>query len=1217
MGVLLGLTFFGCRNKEAVANRLHFTKMEGTGIDFANTTTDSDSMNVFLDEYMYNGSGVGVGDFNRDGLPDLFFCGSMVSSRLYINKGNFKFEDVTMSAGLQTMKSCTGVSIVDINGDGFPDIYVCVSHCRDAAQRKNMLFINDGAMHFTDQAEAYGLADTGFSTQAVFFDYDRDGDLDMYLVNHDLYSHTANDLRPGDTSGFAVAQDRLYRNDGVPARSGGVSDGVSARSGRVPAGSHPVFHEVSAAAGIKEDGYGLGVVITDVNGDGWPDIYVANDYIANDLLWLNNRNGTFSNVIGKALRHQSYNSMGADAADINNDGLPDITVVDMLPETNERKKMMGSATSQNKFDMQQRFGYQPSYVRNMLQLNNGNRQIGAGADDATRAVALGAGAHGGRPNGAGLDGAGADGAARRAALGAGPDLPYFSEIGQLAGMFQTDWSWSILMADLDNDGWKDLHITNGVGKDVTNNDYASFTSAEGGYTGNYSFGGEGQNGALTNKKDRRATDKKDFSALRKRLDAYGSVKMDSYIFHNNGDLTFRDVSKEAGFDVPAISNGAVYADLDNDGDLDLVVNNINEQAFVWRNDTRKSVADSAHNFLGLGLEGPAGNRAGFGTKVTLFDRGSRQFLEQSPVRGFCSSVDQRLFFGVGAALSVDSVLVQWPDEKVQVMRHVKANQYLRVRYDEATAPGATVRDATAPGAVLPATGATGILLNDVSDLYGLDFKHNETTHYDFGDHQPVLQKYSQLGPCIATGDVNGDGLEDLFVGGAANQSGKIFIQNKEGKFESTDLVSGIKSGEDLGAVLFDADGDKDLDLLVTGGSSEFNVNIYNQPRLYLNDGKGHFTWAEDAIPPITDITKAVAVADLDGDGDLDVFIGGRLAQRRYPQSPRSYLLRNDHGKFTDVTKELCPQLLFPGMITDAVFTDLDGDQKPDLVVCGEWMGIRFFKGGGGRQGEKGAGRQLAGKGSGPDALLTEVTDRTGLDHLQGLWRCLRAVDIDKDGDIDFVVGNTGLNNRYGASPSRPMKLFAKDMDNNGSDELIPAYYIKDGSGTYQLYPALDRNQLAQEIPAVKKKYLLHKDFSTVTMARLTDDFGAAGWTELTCETAASIWLENRGGGKFRAHVLPLQAQFAPINSIVAADLDGDGVVDLILAGNEYQTESNTGRYDASYGLVLKGDGKGGWRPLDGTRSGLFLDGDIRDMKVIGKLLLAAPNDNHLMTFQFK
>jgi hypothetical protein len=1120
--VLLGLVLFGCRNKEAVADRLHFTKMDAgqTRIDFSNSITDSDSMNVFIDEYMYNGSGVGVGDFNKDGLPDLFFCGSMVSSRLYINKGNFRFEDVTASAGLQTVKGCTGVSVADINNDGYPDIYVCVSHSRDAAQRKNLLFINDGKGHFTDEAEAYGLADTGYSTQAAFFDYDKDGDLDMYLLNHEIYSHTANDLRARDTSGFALAQDRLYRNDGVPAGM-----------------SHPVFRDVSGAVGIKEDGYGLGLVITDANGDGWPDIYVANDYIANDLLWLNNRNGTFTNIIGRALRHQSYNSMGADAADINNDGLPDLAVVDMLPETNERKKMMGSATNQSKFDMQQRFGYQPSYVRNMLQLNNGCRQ----------------------------------------------GEPFFSEIGQLAGVFGTDWSWSVLMADLDNDGWKDIHITNGLGKDVTNNDYATFTSAEGGYTGNYSFGGAGHAD--------RGTDKKDMGALRKKLDVYGSVKMDSYIFHNNGDLTFSDVSKQAGFDVPAISNGAVYADLDNDGDLDLVVNAINQSALVWRNDTRKGLADSAHNFLGLCLEGPAGNRTGFGSKVLLFDHGNRQYLEQSPVRGFSSCVDDRLFFGVGAAVSVDSVVVQWPDNKQQVIRHVKTNQYMHVRYEEAQAPGGA-----RPG-LSPAPMRREPLLSDVSDAYGLNFKHGETAHYDFGAHQPILQKYSQLGPCIATGDMNGDGLTDLFVGGAANQSGKVFIQRPGGRFEATDLVEGIKSGEDLGAVLFDADGDLDLDLLITGGSSEFSVAKYNQPRLYLNDGKGHFTRAEDALPLITDVTKAVAVADIDGDGDLDIFIGGRFAPQHYPQSPRSYLLRNDHGKFRDVTKEVCGELLFPGMITDAVFTDIDGDKQTDLVVCGEWMGIRSFKLAGGR--------------------LVETTDVAGPGNMRGLWRCVRPVDIDGDGDMDLVAGNTGLNNRYGVGPSRPMVLFAKDMDNNGFEELIPAYYIKDGSGGYQLYPALDRNQLAQEIPAVKKKYLLHKDYSTVTMARLTDDFGADGWTKLICETSASVWLENKGGGKFKTHVLPVQAQFAPVNSIVAADADGDGVMDLIIAGNEYQAESNTGAYDASYGLVLKGDGRGNFLPLDGVRSGLILDGDIRAMTVIGNLLLVAPNDGKLKTFHFR
>jgi len=1154
--VLLGWVLFGCRNREAIADKLHFTQMDAgqTHIGFSNTITDSDTMNVFIDEYMYNGAGVGVGDLNKDGLPDLFFCGSMVSSRLYINKGGCRFEDITEAAGLQTVRWCTGVSVADVNNDGYPDIYVCASHSTDKERRKNMLFINDGKLHFTDQAAAYGLADTGYSTQAAFFDYDKDGDLDMYLLNHEIYSHTANNLRPKDTSGNAVAQDRLYRNDGVPAGM-----------------SHPVFHDVSISAGIREDGYGLGVTITDVNGDGWPDVYVANDYIANDLLWLNKRDGTFTNIIGTALRHQPYNSMGVDAADINNDGLPDLAVVDMLPETNERKKMMASATNQSKFDMQQRFGYEPSYVRNMLQLNNGNRGAGSG----------------GRQVGGGQE-------------------PFFSEIGQLAGVFQTDWSWSVLMADLDNDGWKDLHITNGLGKDITNNDYTTFASAEGGYTGSYGFGGADV-GTGQAASDGRAG-KKNIAAMRKTLDAYGSVNMKSYIFHNNGDLTFSDLSQQAGIDVPAISNGAVYADLDNDGDLDLVTNNINAEASVWRNDTRTSAGDSTHNFLCVELKGQS-----ICSKVMLYDKEGRQFLEESPVRGFCSCVDGRLYFGVGGLRLVDSVVVLWPDDRVQVLRQVKANQWLTVRQEDGMRvehgarmdmagkgtggswadPGRIGQDPVVAG--LPGQGA---LFTDAGDQYGLDFRHAESPHYDFGEHQPILQKFSQLGPCMATGDVNGDGLEDVFVGGAANQSGKIFLQLAGGGFAAAGLVTGIKSGEDLGAVLFDADGDKDLDLLVTGGSLEFVSTKYDQPRLYINDGKGHFTLDEGALPQIEDITRAVAVLDMDGDGDPDVFIGGRLAPRHYPQSPRSYILRNEHGRFRDVTKEVCGALEYPGMITDAVFADVDGDGLKDLVVCGEWMGVRFFKNTGGRFAE---GNALSGS--------------------HGLWRCLCPVDLDKDGDLDFVVGNVGLNNKYGPSAERPMKLFAKDMDGNGMEELIPAYYIKDRAGDYQLYPALDRNQLAQEMPAVKKKYLLHKDYATVTMAQLKDDFGAGGWTELTCETSASVWIENLGGGRFSVHVLPVQAQFAPVNCMVAADVDGDGATDLVLAGNEYQSESNSGRSDASYGLLLKGDGRGGLAPVDGVHSGLILDGDIRDMKMIRmkkeRVLLAAPNDSKLKTFTLR
>ncbi len=1118
---LLPLLIYGCKANNAVNHKPSFTLVDAseTNINFNNHITESDSINVFTNEYMYNGSGVGIGDFNNDGLPDVFFSGSMVSSKLYINKGGFKFEDITEKAGLQTNKWCTGVSIVDINNDGFQDIYICASHSTDPEKRKNQLFINDGKLQFTDQAAAYGLADTGSATQAAFFDYDKDGDVDMYLLNHRLYSHTANNLQPKDTSGNSPAQDRLYRNDGVAAGQ-----------------SHPVFHDVSKEAGIKEDGYGLGLVITDVNNDNRPDIYVANDYIANDLLWLNNGDGTFSNTISTALKHQSYNSMGVDAADINNDGLPDLASVDMLPENNERKKMMLNATNQEKYDMQQRLGYQPSFMRNMLHLNNGNRKINNRTE------------------------------------------PFYSEIGQMAGVFETDWSWSVLMADFDNDGWKDIHITNGLAKDVTNNDYAAFTTSQG-HVNNYTFGGN---------EAQKPLDAGTMKSLRKNIDEYGSIKMDNYFFHNNGDLSFSNITKQAGFAIPSISNGAAYADLDNDGDLDLVVNNMNQDAFIWRNEARQSIKDSTNNFITIHLKGPANNLSGLGCQITLFSKGDKQFAEQFPARGFSSSVDYRLHFGMGNETTIDSIKIKWPDDKLQSIQNVKVNQLLLVKYEDAKEPP-SYNDAV----LVP------ILFNDITGKLGFDFKHTEVQNYDFGYHQPLLQRYSQLGPCIATGDINADGLTDFFTGGAANQSGKIFIQKADGNFSAANLVEGMKVEEDLGSVLFDADGDKDLDLLITGGSFEFGTPKYNQPRLYTNDGKGVFKQAIDALPVITDITKAVTIADYDGDDDMDIFIGGRLLPQKYPQSPRSYILQNNNGKFTDVTKTICPSLENPGLIDAAIFTDFNNDKKPDLIIAGEWTNIRFFKN--------------------DNNKLVEVTGQTGLENMSGLWRSLQQADIDKDGDMDYIAGNMGYNNKYRMAPDKPMMLYAKDMDKNGVEELIPAYYIKNTRNQYELYPALDRNQLAEQFPAVKKKYLLHKDYSTITMGKLVNDFGNDGWTVLKCEIFASVWIENLGQGKFKTHVLPVEAQVAPVNSIVVDDIDGDGNIDLIIAGNEYQTAANTGRYDASYGLLLKGNGKGDFVPVNGTVSGIIIDGDVKDMKIISvknksRMLLAAPNDSRLKTF---
>ena len=1105
----------GCKQQNSGP---HFTAMKSrvTNIDFNNLVIESDLVNVYENEYMYNGSGVGIGDFNNDGLQDVFFCGSMVSSKLYINKGNFVFTDVTEAAGITTSQWCTGVSVIDINNDGFLDLYVCSSHNQDTIRRKNMLFINDGHLHFTDQAAAYGLADTGFSTQAAFLDYDKDGDLDMYLLNHRLYNPSPNNLVPRDTSGFSPAQDKLYQNQGNSLATG-----------------HPVFQNVSLQSGIKEDGYGLGIVVTDVNNDNWPDIYIANDYIGNDLLWLNNKNGTFTNIIASAIKHQSFNSMGVDAADVNNDGLADIAVLDMSPEVNGRKKMMFSGSGQERYDMERRMGYEPAFVRNMLQLNNGNN-IGENNNSQ----------------------------------------PYYSEIGQLAGIAETDWSWSILMADFDNDGFKDVHITNGLAKDVTNNDYVAFKNAQSQQTDYFSAA-------------KPKHDKKNIALLRENLDQFGSVRINNYLYHNNGDLTFTAIGEQAGLAVPSVSNGAAYADLDNDGDLDMLVNNMNEPAFVWRNDVRKAAVDSLHPFVTVQLQGPANNRQGLGAKVWLYQHGQVQFIEESPVRGFSSCVDNRLHFGLGNYNGADSLRIVWPDDRSQLLKHIAANSFVIVNYNQSQKR------------LSPNVHPTTTILSEVTDNSHDGFVHKESQYFDFGAQRALPQRYSQLGPALATGDVNGDGFTDYFVGGAAGQSGEVYLQQPDASFRSRPLITGLKAGEDLGAVFFDSDGDNDLDLLITGGSAEFGENsLYNQPRFYSNDGKGNFTVDFAALPNITDITKEVAVADYDLDGDLDIFIAGRLITDKYPAAPRSYLLQNNHGRFSDVTAVVCPALLSPGLITGVVFQDVNNDKLPDLIICGEWMPVQFFMNQNGR--------------------FEDKTSNTGLMHLSGQWRSLQAADIDGDGDLDLIAGNLGLNNKYHVSPDRPLKLYAADFDGNGTVEIIPAYYLKDERSKYKLFPGLDRTQLADQLPTIKKKYLLSAAYSTVTMQTLLGDLGPRQFTEKSCEITSTVWLQNQGNGKFVQHNLPLQAQFAPVNAIIAKDMDGDGIIDLLLAGNEYQSEVVAGRYDASYGVFLKGQGNGAFGYVNNNASGFFINGDVRNLSLLdtkkGTLVLAAVNDGKLRRF---
>ncbi|HLZ88349.1 MAG TPA: VCBS repeat-containing protein, partial [Puia sp.] len=975
---------------------------------------------------------------------------------------------------------------------------------------------------FKEEAAEYGLADIGYNTQAVFFDYDRDGDLDCYLTRYLLNGPNANTVFPKDLSGNSPANDKLYRNDG-DARGLG----------------HPIFTDVTAQANIRDCGYGLGVVASDLNNDGWPDLYVSDDFVSDDLLWLNNHNGTFTDRLHAATSHTSYSSMGVDAADLNNDGLPDIVTLDMLPEYNRRKKMSFSPMNYERYQLERSMGYQPQFTRNMLQLNNGAWQRG----DTL--------------------------------------IPYFSEIGQLAGISATDWSWSVLLADFDNDGWKDIHITNGIGRDFINSDFLDFS--------NTIF-----STARTKEEQHRL--------IKEKLASLDHVNLANYLYLNRQNDRFEDASASAGIDLPSMSAGAAYVDLDNDGDLDLVVNNINKEPFVFINNTIQKGRTPTRHFLRIRLKGDPPNTAGFGAKLWLAAGGNRQMQEQSPVKGYLSSVDQTLLFGLGQNTSIDSLTIDWPDQRRQTLYHLPPDSAITVFQKNASLPAPQKPRNDIP-LFTEASAATNIL-----------FRHRENSYNDFASQLLLPQKYSQLGPFIATGDINKDGLTDFFVGGAFNNSGKFFIQQRDGRFTSQTLSDSTKWQEDMDCVLFDADGDGDLDLLVTCGDRLYPENSpYYIPRLYLNDGKGHFTLAKDAIPAdVKTSAGCISIGDLDGDGQPDIFIGGRVS-RQYPLPPRSFILRNDKGRFTDVTATVCPAISRAGMITSAKWMDFDNDRHTDLVIAGEWMPIRFFKNNHGH--------------------LDEVSGSTGLTQTNGMWRTLAVADVDGDGDLDIIAGNLGLNNDYQVNEQQPMELFATDVDHNGSIDPVLCYYIKDEDGVRRSYPAVSRKELAQQIPLIKKRFLLNRDYAQATFSDICRPARGDSLLHFICDETRSCWFENLGHGKFAKHVLPVEAQFAPVNAIVCADLDHDGVLDLVLAGNEYQAEVMHGRYDASYGCFLKGiavrqphspagNMEERFTCLPGRAIGLRLTGDIKSMALIpvasgSGLLLAAANDDSLRVLKIK
>jgi hypothetical protein len=1074
---------------------------EQTGVTFANTITTDDTINVQSFYFVYNGAGVAVGDIDNDGLADLYFTGNQVSSRLYLNKGGLRFEDITPGAGVGTNRWTSGATMVDINQDGFLDIYVSVSgyDWSKAAERRNLLFINNGNRTFTEQAAKYGIADTSFSTFGAFLDYDGDRDLDLYLLNNSPgdFSRGEAEMHPtGARSKSERSYDKLYRNNG-----------------------NATFSDVSREAGLlRAVGYGLGVVIGDVNRDGRPDVYVSNDETPNDALYINNGNGTFTDKAAVSVKHASFAGMGVDLADFNNDGWPDLLQTDMMPESlTYRKRMSGAMTYDRLYELGRR-GFRTDYQVNTLQLSNGITESG--------------------------------------------DV-VFSDIAALAGVSHTEWSWSSLFGDYDNDGWKDAFITNGYPKAVNDFDYqaAMFRVKSG-----------------TGLKDSVAASQRGRELLRN-LRAY---KTANFMFRNNRDLTFTNVARAWRMDQPEFSYGAAHADLDNDGDLDLVVNNIDAPAFVYENEGRAARARPSRHYLRVRLRDSAPNRDAIGAQLTLTAGGQKQYVYHSPYRGYLSTMENVSHFGLDTATQVDTLEILWPDRTRQVLVGLEVDTLLVV---QKTASQSQLQSSLPSYVPSP-------LPSVFRPLPAPAYTHANPTLIDYTVQPTLHYMPSRQGPALATGDVNGDSLDDVFVGGNTVSERQLFLQDKFGAFRPAPFP--LERGfDDWGAHVFDANGDGRLDLYVASGSYHVAPgSALLQDRLYINTGNGRFMRDTAALPSMLTSTVAVRSGDFTGDGRPDLFVGGRLTPRNYPQATRSYLLRNEGGRFVDVTAQYAPELESPGgMITDAVWVDFDGDKRVDLVTVGEWQSVQFYRNAGPR--------------------LSNVTGLAGLPAMRGWWFSVAAGDFDKDGDADLAVGNLGLNYLYTTSSESKFGIYAADIDVNRTTEIVLTKHT-DGIDR----PFFGLASISRHVYSARLRFPNYESFANASIGQVLGGAKLAVHSE--ADTFASMVLRNNGNGRWTAAPLPNLAQISPIKGIVPHDVDGDGNLDLIVAGNLYDSEPNTPRADAGNGLWLRGDARGNFVPVSPQQSGFLAPLNVTGLALVrtasGYAVVVANNGELLQVF---